>query len=92
MINRIVMKILGVSPKFDPHFYLLRNPDVADSGMDPEFHYAHFGMKEGRAPNEQIDRLWYSNGGPVPQKRPAAVNVPSGHGPVGVASVREDGV
>lgn len=35
---------------FDPEGYLLQNPDVAASGMDPAEHYKQYGQAEGRAP------------------------------------------
>lgn len=37
---------------FDNNFYLKENPDVASSGLDPEYHYYNFGEKEGRNPND----------------------------------------
>ncbi|WP_335645513.1 hypothetical protein [Methylobacterium durans] len=39
------------SPLVDDLFYLIRNPDVAASGIDPDAHYAQFGWREGRDPN-----------------------------------------
>lgn len=36
--------------RFNPKWYLQRNPDVAQSGMDPFDHYVHFGRAEGRSP------------------------------------------
>jgi len=33
---------------FDPDQYLRLHPDVAKAGMDPAYHYARHGMKEGR--------------------------------------------
>jgi len=36
---------------FDNNYYLKENPDVASSGLDPEYHYYNFGEKEGRNPN-----------------------------------------
>jgi len=33
---------------FDPNYYLQRNPDVADSGVDPHTHYVTHGRAEGR--------------------------------------------
>lgn len=35
-------------PDFDAAYYLEQYPDVAASGMDPYFHFAHFGIHEGR--------------------------------------------
>ena len=34
---------------FSPEGYLLQNPDVAKSGMDPWIHYVKYGKKEGRS-------------------------------------------
>ncbi|HEY8564017.1 MAG TPA: calcium-binding protein [Beijerinckiaceae bacterium] len=39
------------SPLVDDLFYLIRNPDVAAAGVDPDAHYAQFGAREGRDPN-----------------------------------------
>ncbi|WP_147029507.1 CHRD domain-containing protein, partial [Methylobacterium oxalidis] len=39
------------SPLVDDLFYLIRNPDVAAAGIDPDSHYAQFGWREGRDPN-----------------------------------------
>jgi hypothetical protein len=38
----------------DPAWYLARNPDVAEAGMDPVLHYLHHGAQEGRAPNPAL--------------------------------------
>lgn len=38
----------------DPAWYLARNPDVAEAGMDPVLHYLHHGAEEGRAPNPAL--------------------------------------
>jgi hypothetical protein len=40
-------------------YYLKHYPDVAESGMNPVFHYIRFGGKEGRAPNPLFDSSWY---------------------------------
>ncbi len=39
------------APLVDDLFYLIRNPDVAAAGVDPDTHYAQFGYREGRDPN-----------------------------------------
>lgn len=44
---------------FDAAWYLERYPDVAASGMDPEFHFLHHGAAENRLPNTQFDPVWY---------------------------------
>lgn len=40
---------LNPSPWFCVHSYLLQNPDVSSSGMDPFLHYARYGISEGRS-------------------------------------------
>ncbi|WP_156653321.1 hypothetical protein [Methylobacterium sp. Leaf111] len=35
----------------DDLYYLSQNPDIAESGIDPDLHYSQFGWKEGRDPN-----------------------------------------
>ena len=37
--------------EFDAAYYLRENPDVAASGMDPLYHYVHYGRAGGRYPN-----------------------------------------
>jgi O-antigen biosynthesis protein len=46
--------------RFDRHWYMIANPDVADVGMDPWFHYVHHGQYEGRSAHPLFDRGWYS--------------------------------
>ncbi|MGK7868078.1 hypothetical protein [Falsiroseomonas sp. E2-1-a20] len=43
----------------DEAFYILRNPDIADSGMTAQEHYTTYGHSEGRAPNALYDAQWY---------------------------------
>lgn len=59
MFYRLFKKKSKITAKFDPKFYVKRYPDVAASGLDPEEHYVHHGMKEGRPPNAQIEQFWY---------------------------------
>jgi hypothetical protein len=33
---------------FDPQAYLEANPDVAEAGVDPLWHYLNYGIDEGR--------------------------------------------
>lgn len=44
---------------FDSDFYLTTNLDVAQAGMDPKWHYDHYGWSEGRNPNAWFDTEWY---------------------------------
>lgn len=46
---------------FDSEYYLVQNPDVAESGMNPEEHYYMFGEKEGRQPNSNFNPSHYYN-------------------------------
>lgn len=39
------------SGTFDENWYLLQNPDVSTSGVNPAIHYIRFGAAEGRKPN-----------------------------------------
>lgn len=46
-------------PHFEAQWYLERYPDVGLSGQNPLVHFVHFGMKEGRQPNEYFIPSWY---------------------------------
>jgi GT2 family glycosyltransferase len=46
-----------VPDSFDPIWYLQEYPDVAKAGMSPYYHYANYGMNEGRCP--AFDADWY---------------------------------
>lgn len=43
---------LTASGAFDPDWYLVTNPDVAESGSDPAQHFLRYGLAEGRAPRD----------------------------------------
>lgn len=43
---------LIASGAFDPEWYLVTNPDVAESGTDPAQHFLRYGLAEGRAPRD----------------------------------------
>jgi len=45
--------------EFDAVYYLEKNPDVAESGMDPWEHFTTFGWHEGRAPFAGFDTAFY---------------------------------
>lgn len=47
------------NPYFNAEYYLANNPDVKDSGLDPETHYLQFGAKEGRAPTSWFNGAYY---------------------------------
>ena len=44
---------------FDREFYLSRNTEVAQSGIDPLDHYLDRGWREGKEPNAYFDGRWY---------------------------------
>ena len=44
---------------FDRNYYLERYSDVAEAGVDPYWHYVHYGWQQGRNPNEFFDLSWY---------------------------------
>ena len=46
-------------PLFDTSFYLEHNPDVAQAGVNPLWHYATVGWQEGRNPHPLFDSAWY---------------------------------
>ncbi|MGI4955417.1 MAG: carbohydrate-binding domain-containing protein [Janthinobacterium lividum] len=52
------------SPLFDAAFYLAHNPDVAAAGVDPAWHYAQFGWREGRDPSALFHTRYYLNQNP----------------------------
>lgn len=42
-------------PSVSWDWYLAQNPDVAEQGIDPAWHYHHFGWREGRRPVSWFD-------------------------------------
>ena len=44
---------------FDPHYYLLRNGDVAAAGVDPLAHFLSSGGVEGRDPSQAFSSKYY---------------------------------
>jgi len=48
------------------NFYLARNPDVAQAGVDPTVHYFDHGDFEGRKPNAIFDTNWYRSRYEIP--------------------------
>jgi glycosyltransferase involved in cell wall biosynthesis len=44
---------------FDPDWYLERNPEIKDAGIDALTHYLQLGGFEGRDPNPLFDSDWY---------------------------------
>lgn len=46
-------------PGFDPAYYLDRNPDVREAGLDPLTHFLEHGWKEGRDPSPGFSTTGY---------------------------------
>src|SRR5262249_30587188 len=44
-------RAMARSGLFDRNWYLVNNPDVAQSGLDPIKHYVRYGAREGRDPS-----------------------------------------
>jgi glycosyltransferase involved in cell wall biosynthesis len=44
---------------FDPEYYLGKNPDVRETGIDPLIHFIKTGWKEGRNPSKDFDINYY---------------------------------
>ncbi len=51
--------ILQRSGLFAAEWFLERNTDLADAGVDPLAHYSRYGWSEGRWPNPYFDPAWY---------------------------------
>ena len=52
-------EIAAIRDAFDTSFYLSRNPDVAETGMDPIKHFVRQGWKEARDPNGHFSVAYY---------------------------------
>jgi len=53
------IRLIQRSGLFDEKFYLEKNPDVADSGIQAVKHFLLFGGTEGRNPSEKFDSSFY---------------------------------
>jgi|GEM_PF-668184 len=49
---------------FDPEWYVLQNPTVADSGLDPVMHYLFFGWRRGLSPGPSFNAGQYEETNP----------------------------
>jgi hypothetical protein len=58
------IQISVLRPAFDAAFYLARNPDVREKGLDPVEHYALDGWRNGLNPNSEFDTRFYLAGNP----------------------------
>jgi len=55
---------LTASALFDPAWYALHNPDVAESGLAPVDHYLLVGSREGREPSPEFNAAAYRQQNP----------------------------
>ena len=53
------LSLISSSNLFDKNWYLANNPDIAQSRMDPVFHYLCYGGFEGRDPGPNFHSAWY---------------------------------
>lgn len=56
-LDRSAIKRVGA--EFDKAYYLEKNPDVAESGVDPLVHFMSIGWIEGRDPSEEFSVNYY---------------------------------
>ena len=57
-------RVVRRSHLFDRMFYLRSNPDVADIGIDPVWHYLRWGAFERRDPHPDFDTAFYWDSNP----------------------------
>ena len=62
--NTIDVDLILNSGLFNKEYYLLNNPDVAESGSDPVQHYLNFGGLEGRCPSPGFNGDYYLTNNP----------------------------
>ena len=68
-LNTIRLNIKGLKRikekgLFDIGYYLRKNPDIIESGVDPLLHYMFYGFKESRDPNPSFDNDYYMSENP----------------------------
>jgi GT2 family glycosyltransferase/glycosyltransferase involved in cell wall biosynthesis len=56
---RLEDEINVLTPHFDRDYYLANNPDIAQTGVDPVFHYCTDGWREGRSPHPEFSTHAY---------------------------------
>lgn len=57
--HRLIARLVRKSGLFDEEHYRRQNPDVAECGMDPLWHYVAHGDREGRRPTPLFDPCHY---------------------------------
>ncbi len=58
-IDAADLLILQRSGLFTMGWFLERNADLNEAGLDPLLHYSRYGWREGRWPNPYFDPAWY---------------------------------
>lgn len=58
---------ISQSAFFDPQWYLNQYPDISAGGLDPAWHYLHYGGAEGRNPGPNFDTKKYASRIPASQ-------------------------
>ncbi len=58
--ERADLEELGESGLFEGAWYLILYDDVRNAGLDPLWHFYHYGSNEGRRPNPYFDPAWYA--------------------------------
>ena len=59
-----------LSPIFDPIYYVMRNPDVLQTKIDPYIHWLTYGLFEGRQPGPHVALHTFPGmGSPAPERR-----------------------
>ena len=59
-LNNIQTGKFSPIEEFDTKFYLGKNPDVRDAGIDPFFHYIESGFREARDPSAEFKGAFYT--------------------------------
>ena len=79
-------------PLFDSAWYLTKNPDVDQAGVNPLEHYLQFGHREGRNPNRIFNVAWYrDNLGGIAIKKRMQIEPLTHYAARGFASQRSPG-
>ena len=52
-------RVINKSDLFDPHYYLVNNPDLADTRLSPLQHFVQIGGWENRNPSPSFDTQFY---------------------------------
>jgi len=59
--KKMDLRLIRSSDIFDKNWYLEKYPDIAESKVDPVFHYANYGGFEGRDPGPNFSSNGYLN-------------------------------